>query len=176
MERLEQTLYGLLGIPMDVTLKEIKVAYRKKAIEYHPDNNSSIDSEVRHNMMCKINEAYTILRDAFLRKIYDESLLNKQDSPDESDSAQYTSTNKTKKYDDDISRYEYYNEEDFNRDSEKHFIVWLENFFFEYINFYGELETSDNLVLENVYKYFRYIINSEKELFNEEVNSYKLRR
>jgi signal transduction histidine kinase len=47
--------YWVLGIPITATLQEIKAAYRRMALRYHPDVNKSRDAEAR---MKEINEAY----------------------------------------------------------------------------------------------------------------------
>ena len=47
--------YAVLGIPETATLEEVKAAYRRMALRYHPDMNKSKDAEAR---MKEINEAY----------------------------------------------------------------------------------------------------------------------
>ena len=47
--------YKTLGIPITATLQEVKAAYRRMALRYHPDINKSRDAEAR---MKEINEAY----------------------------------------------------------------------------------------------------------------------
>jgi molecular chaperone DnaJ len=60
--------YVLLGVPRDATEADIKKAYRKLAMEYHPDRNSAADAETRFK---EITEAYEVLRDPQKRAAYD---------------------------------------------------------------------------------------------------------
>ena len=60
--------YRLLGLPRDCAEADIKKAYRKLAMEYHPDRNSSPDAEARFK---EITEAYEVLRDPQKRAAYD---------------------------------------------------------------------------------------------------------
>jgi molecular chaperone DnaJ len=60
--------YGLLGVSREASESEIKKAYRKLAMEYHPDRNSSPDAEARFK---EITEAYEVLRDPQKRAAYD---------------------------------------------------------------------------------------------------------
>lgn len=60
--------YELLGVARTATEAEIKKAYRKLAMEYHPDRNSSPDAEARFK---EITEAYEVLRDPQKRAAYD---------------------------------------------------------------------------------------------------------
>jgi molecular chaperone DnaJ len=60
--------YGLLGVSREASEAEIKKAYRKLAMEYHPDRNSSADAEARFK---EITEAYEVLRDPQKRSTYD---------------------------------------------------------------------------------------------------------
>jgi molecular chaperone DnaJ len=60
--------YGLLGVPRDCSEADIKKAYRKLAMEYHPDRNSSAGAEERFK---EITEAYEVLRDPQKRAVYD---------------------------------------------------------------------------------------------------------
>ena len=52
--------YKTLGIPVTATLQEVKAAYRRMALRYHPDINKSREAEAR---MKEINEAYEKLND-----------------------------------------------------------------------------------------------------------------
>ena len=60
--------YALLGVPRDATEADIKKAYRKLAMEYHPDRNPAPDAEARFK---EITEAYEVLRDPQKRATYD---------------------------------------------------------------------------------------------------------
>ena len=60
--------YALLGVPRDCSEAEIKKAYRKLAMEFHPDRNPSPDAEARFK---EITEAYEVLRDPQKRAAYD---------------------------------------------------------------------------------------------------------
>ena len=60
--------YVLLGCSRTATETEIKKAYRKLAMEYHPDRNSAPESEARFK---EITEAYEVLRDPEKRAMYD---------------------------------------------------------------------------------------------------------
>jgi type IV secretory pathway VirB4 component len=66
--------YDILSIAFDAKSDEIKEAFRKLAIEYHPDknlNNPDYDSEKFY----KVYEAYETLSDVDKRKIYNETQL-----------------------------------------------------------------------------------------------------
>jgi molecular chaperone DnaJ len=60
--------YVLLGVSREATEAEIKKAYRRLAMEYHPDRNQSPQAEGRFK---EITEAYEVLRDPQKRAAYD---------------------------------------------------------------------------------------------------------
>ncbi|MEZ4589054.1 MAG: molecular chaperone DnaJ [Gemmatimonadales bacterium] len=60
--------YELLGVPRDASDDEIKKAYRRAAMQYHPDRNKSADAEAKFK---EIAEAYDVLRDPQKRAVYD---------------------------------------------------------------------------------------------------------
>lgn len=61
--------YEVLGIPRTATKDEIKSAYRKLALQYHPDRNKSPDAEEKFK---EISESYAVLYDDEKRKKYDK--------------------------------------------------------------------------------------------------------
>ena len=63
-----EDFYQVLGVSKNATESEVKKAYRKLSLEYHPDKNSSPDAGSKFQ---KINEAYETLGDVEKRKMYD---------------------------------------------------------------------------------------------------------
>ena len=62
--------YKVLGVPRTATEKEIKKAYRKLAIRYHPDKNKD-DPKAAAEVFKKVSEAYDTLSDKQKRAGYD---------------------------------------------------------------------------------------------------------
>ncbi|WP_019668459.1 molecular chaperone DnaJ [Eudoraea adriatica] len=67
---MKQDFYEILGISKNATATEIKKAYRKKAIEFHPDKNPG-DAEAEE-MFKKAAEAYEVLSDPDKKARYDQ--------------------------------------------------------------------------------------------------------
>lgn len=65
----EEDYYDILGIQKNATESEIKKAYRKKAMEYHPDRNP--DDKTAEERFKKVGEAYTVLSNPQKRQQYD---------------------------------------------------------------------------------------------------------
>ena len=61
--------YEVLGVSRDATEDEIKKAYRKLAVKYHPDKNPG-DKEAEEKFK-EVSEAYEVLRDKEKRAQYD---------------------------------------------------------------------------------------------------------
>ncbi|WP_036450785.1 DnaJ C-terminal domain-containing protein [Mycoplasmopsis opalescens] len=65
---MKKDFYEILGVSKDATDAEIKAAYRKLAMEYHPDKLKDGSSDKK---MQELNEAYEVLRDKTKRENYD---------------------------------------------------------------------------------------------------------
>jgi DnaJ-class molecular chaperone len=68
--------YDILGVSRNASESEIKKAYRKMSLEYHPDKNSSPSASSKFQ---EINEAYETLGDVQKRKQYD--MFGNSDEP-----------------------------------------------------------------------------------------------
>lgn len=62
--------YAVLGVERGASQEEIKKAYRKKALQYHPDKNPG-DAKAEANFK-ELSEAYEVLSDEKKRQIYDQ--------------------------------------------------------------------------------------------------------
>ena len=67
----ETKLYDRLGVDPDAGETEIKRAFRKGAMQYHPDKNPAPEAQVKFKEM---SEAYEILSDSEKRRMYDRSV------------------------------------------------------------------------------------------------------
>ena len=63
--------YKLLGLKRSASKSEIRHAFKKLSLKYHPDKNKDNPEKAKAKFM-KIANAYEVLNDDKLRKIYDE--------------------------------------------------------------------------------------------------------
>ena len=63
--------YEILGISRNASSEEIKKAYRRLAVKYHPDKNRDNSKEAEEKFK-EVSEAYKILSDGEKREIYDQ--------------------------------------------------------------------------------------------------------
>lgn len=61
--------YDILGVSKTATAADIKSAYRKSAMKYHPDRNKEAGAEAKFK---EINEAYEVLSDEKKKTTYDQ--------------------------------------------------------------------------------------------------------
>lgn len=61
--------YALLGVSRSATQDEIKKAYRKLALQYHPDRNKTKEGEQKFK---EITKAYEVLSDPKKKQLYDQ--------------------------------------------------------------------------------------------------------
>ena len=65
----DRNYYDILGVGRGTGEEDIRKAFRKKAMEFHPDRNKSPDAEDKFK---EINEAYQVLSDSNKRAQYDQ--------------------------------------------------------------------------------------------------------
>jgi len=61
--------YEILGVSKNASNQEIKTAYRKQALKWHPDRNKSSDATTKFK---EINKAYEVLSDHKKKELYDQ--------------------------------------------------------------------------------------------------------
>jgi molecular chaperone DnaJ len=67
---MKKDYYDILGVPRTATEEELKKAYRKLALAYHPDRNPG--DKGSEEKFKQINEAYAVVGDSEKRSIYDQ--------------------------------------------------------------------------------------------------------
>lgn len=68
--------YYFLGIPQNASAEDIKKAYRKLSLKYHPDKNENDD--YFSDRFKEVKEAYEMLTDPQRKRIYDQNLGSQQ--------------------------------------------------------------------------------------------------
>lgn len=70
--------YAILGLGIDADAAAIKAAYRRRAMELHPDRNASPDATRQFQLL---NEAYAALNDPAARAEYDTKSVETREEP-----------------------------------------------------------------------------------------------
>ncbi len=65
-----ENYYDILGVSRTASIEEIKIAFRKLALLYHPDKNPDTKE-----LFVKILRAYEVLSDPVLREKYDKGIF-----------------------------------------------------------------------------------------------------
>ena len=65
-----EDFYKVLGVDKNATAQEIKKAYRKLALKYHPDHNPG--DKAAEEKFKQVSEAYEVLSDEEKRAKYDQ--------------------------------------------------------------------------------------------------------
>jgi curved DNA-binding protein CbpA len=68
---MQNNYYDILGVSNNASHDEIKAAYRKQALKYHPDRNPDKNSDGK---MKELNFIYSVLSDPEQKKAYDDSI------------------------------------------------------------------------------------------------------
>ena len=66
----QRDYYEVLGVARDASADQIKSAYRKAAMQHHPDRNPENKADAEHNFR-QASEAYGVLSDPQKRSVYD---------------------------------------------------------------------------------------------------------
>jgi molecular chaperone DnaJ len=68
----KKDFYEILGVPRNASDDDIKKAYRKLAMKYHPDRNQGEAAKAAEEKFKETKEAYEVLSDAAKRGAYDQ--------------------------------------------------------------------------------------------------------
>lgn len=94
--------YKILNVERGANKEDIKKAFRRLALEWHPDRNKS---PLAHAKFIEINEAYLILYDADARAKYDQEFDHYYSRSDELNTAEFYEDNQFNFRDDNLNRW-----------------------------------------------------------------------
>ncbi len=81
---MKNNLYQILGISQSANEQEIKSAYRRQAMRWHPDRNADNREECERRFK-EVGYAYSVLSDPEKRRKYDETILGRGESTSDKD-------------------------------------------------------------------------------------------
>ncbi len=67
---MNKNYYDILGVPKSASAAEIKKAYKKMAMQYHPDRNTG--DKKAETRFKEVSEAYQTLSDTTKKQNYDQ--------------------------------------------------------------------------------------------------------
>ncbi|XP_010414974.1 PREDICTED: uncharacterized protein LOC104701042 [Camelina sativa] len=82
---IRSSYYNVLGIRKDASVSDIRTAYRKLAMKWHPDRyvrNPGVVGEAKRRFQ-QIQEAYSVLNDENKRSLYDAGLYDPHEDDDD---------------------------------------------------------------------------------------------
>ncbi|XP_078440953.1 uncharacterized protein LOC144710962 isoform X2 [Wolffia australiana] len=81
----EEDLYGVLGLNKECSSADLKNAYKKLALRWHPDRCSGDDRSAQEatSKFQSIQKAYSVLSDASKRSLYDIGWFLEDDNAEE---------------------------------------------------------------------------------------------
>jgi len=97
--------YSLLEVEVNATQEEIKAAFKKQALKWHPDRNSENDTTL---YMQQINEAYLILKDIEARNHYNKEYKRFKEYQQQKEQEHFNE--KEKKRENEYTEYKIYDE------------------------------------------------------------------
>lgn len=86
--------YKELGVHRYATSNDIRTAYKRLALIWHPDRNKSKDAEEKFK---KIKQAHDVLIDEKQRREYDQKQQSQQKTSSQTTNMKYTQPNQCKK-------------------------------------------------------------------------------
>lgn len=150
--------YKILKISSDADSNAIKAAYRKQALEWHPDRHPDMDVK---SIMQDINEAYAILKDPQKRARYDEEYkffkktqsneTERKNSSSSSYGQAYRQQHSNQNYND--FRHEYHYEYDVRNEDLKEDIKGAQEYASKLVDeFFSELKRNSKLAAEGAWE------------------------
>ena len=92
-DKKHKDLYAIMGVSPHATQVQIKEAYYRLSMKYHPDRNKG--SEDAHQKFTELTEAYSVLGQYDLRRKYDKGMLHEYRRPPSHTHSEHTTHHST---------------------------------------------------------------------------------